>query len=740
METYPKEFYCPITQEVMKDPVIGPDSQTYERANIVEWLNLHHSSPLTRMPMEVGQLIPNLALRNAIHEKVRNVTPTEEIKGGEAAGPASIDNLNLALSTLQDTPDTGLLHISVVPPKEGRRKPVGIICVLDTSGSMGEQGSIEQMTESAGFSILDLVKHAVKTIVQVLGPDDYFGLVAFSDSAKVAVHFQQMTMVGKQAALDGLESLSPNNNTNIWDAMRIAMDMYNTTPIVSSLNTSMWLFTDGVPNINPPRGIVPTVLMFMDGKPPEYAIHTFGFGYSLDSRLLSDLANIGHGIFCYLPDCNLVGTTFVNCLANTLATATNQSTIELNTEGIDDFVCLGNDMKNKCIHTGPIQYGQTRDFIIRFKPKAGQPWKISAKLSYQKRDVAASINTMTTDNPHELYVQLSRCKSMQILRDVLNIHYTKEVDKGFLTQIIELITSLPCKDDERMRALLTDFTSPSEMEGRVSKAFTTFERMARWGKHYVRSIIRAHLQQLCHNFKDPSVQLYGGPLFKDQQHKADKIFCSLPPPRQSIKTPLKTPPVLPPLPGAPAAAPAAPPSMEVYMDCGGGGCFGGDGEVALLHGGLKKVKEIQKGDVLLDSTGAASQVVCLVAFPVRKTMKMVKLNGVLVTLKHPVLREGVWKFAQDLAPSDALYCDTIYNLVMDQHHIVAVNGVDMVTLGHGKHDNSVLYHPYYGTRRVLEDLQRVHGWTEGAVVMANCHKYKDPFTGLVMCLAPTSSQ
>ena len=30
---------CPITQEIMKDPVQGSDGQTYDRAAIVRWLN-----------------------------------------------------------------------------------------------------------------------------------------------------------------------------------------------------------------------------------------------------------------------------------------------------------------------------------------------------------------------------------------------------------------------------------------------------------------------------------------------------------------------------------------------------------------------------------------------------------------------------------------------------------------------------------------------------------------------------
>ena len=34
MATPPASFICPITQDVMSDPVIGPDGITYERAAI----------------------------------------------------------------------------------------------------------------------------------------------------------------------------------------------------------------------------------------------------------------------------------------------------------------------------------------------------------------------------------------------------------------------------------------------------------------------------------------------------------------------------------------------------------------------------------------------------------------------------------------------------------------------------------------------------------------------------------
>lgn len=42
---------CPITMTVMKEPVMGPDTHTYEKEAIVDWLQNHETSPVTRVPM-----------------------------------------------------------------------------------------------------------------------------------------------------------------------------------------------------------------------------------------------------------------------------------------------------------------------------------------------------------------------------------------------------------------------------------------------------------------------------------------------------------------------------------------------------------------------------------------------------------------------------------------------------------------------------------------------------------------
>ena len=67
----PKEiqaFICPITQEVMVDPMTCMDGHTYEKKAIEQWLAQHDTSPLTGCKLPTKHLIPNFALRSAIDE------------------------------------------------------------------------------------------------------------------------------------------------------------------------------------------------------------------------------------------------------------------------------------------------------------------------------------------------------------------------------------------------------------------------------------------------------------------------------------------------------------------------------------------------------------------------------------------------------------------------------------------------------------------------------------------------
>jgi hypothetical protein len=68
-ESVPHYFKCPISFDIMRNPVVCSDGQTYERAFIAEWLKKSSLSPMTKQHIKI--LFPNYALRSAIEDFVQ---------------------------------------------------------------------------------------------------------------------------------------------------------------------------------------------------------------------------------------------------------------------------------------------------------------------------------------------------------------------------------------------------------------------------------------------------------------------------------------------------------------------------------------------------------------------------------------------------------------------------------------------------------------------------------------------
>ena len=67
-EPPPADFICPITTEVMSDPVMAADGHAYERTAIERWLATKSTSPMTGEELELTRLFPSHILRRQIRE------------------------------------------------------------------------------------------------------------------------------------------------------------------------------------------------------------------------------------------------------------------------------------------------------------------------------------------------------------------------------------------------------------------------------------------------------------------------------------------------------------------------------------------------------------------------------------------------------------------------------------------------------------------------------------------------
>ena len=63
-ESIPENFVCPLTLELMTDPLVSKHGHSFERTAVLKWLEKGNTTcPITRQPLTMSMLIPNVSLR-----------------------------------------------------------------------------------------------------------------------------------------------------------------------------------------------------------------------------------------------------------------------------------------------------------------------------------------------------------------------------------------------------------------------------------------------------------------------------------------------------------------------------------------------------------------------------------------------------------------------------------------------------------------------------------------------------
>lgn len=79
-QQFPDDFRCPISLEIMTDPVILSSGHTFDRSSIQRWLDAgHRTCPITNLPIpDPPSIIPNHALRSLISNFAQVSSPVPE--------------------------------------------------------------------------------------------------------------------------------------------------------------------------------------------------------------------------------------------------------------------------------------------------------------------------------------------------------------------------------------------------------------------------------------------------------------------------------------------------------------------------------------------------------------------------------------------------------------------------------------------------------------------------------------
>eukprot|EP00048_Salpingoeca_helianthica_P024392 m.32037 g.32037 ORF g.32037 m.32037 type:complete len:718 (+) comp9359_c1_seq2:75-2228(+) len=633
----------------------------------------------------------------------------------------------------------------------GERAPSHVICVIDVSGSMREvaSGGSDKSLEGSAFSCLDLVKHSLNTLVSAMQATDSLSLVSFNLAAKTVLFNEHMTDDGKENARRAVELLVAGGGTNIWGGLSKAMEIAKAHREKTKQPSTVVLLTDGQETAScvPPKG---TNTVFADALaklgPSTLSLHTLGYGYSVDSKLLTTLAQSGQGVLGFIPDATMVGTLFVNFLSTVFATRTSHLVASLHSDSSSKgaaVFALTNDANERDL--GLLLHGQTRSIHLRAPPGWQGHVEFHAKLPsgpvfLAKQDIHVAEGGEVVAHSSPVY---ARELVGQALLGAGSEAALASVRKQ-LAQIAGLSREASEADKPYFDALMSDLHGDTPATGQIDKALTPVH-FNKWGKHYLPGLALCHLMQVSQNFKDAALQGYGGSLFTQLQTTIEEIFCMLPPPKAT---------------GAVSGAYGGgysgggashashqPASMGTFYNRDGG-CFHGQCRVQLHDGSLKAIADLRRGDCVRSRDGTYHPVDLVVISPQQVsehgTITLVDVGGVLLTSFHPVFVNNRWSFPKDCGVQRDVTAACVYNVLLapgatdmlvwapaTRATLTLTEGLACVTLAHGIEGDAVASHAFLGTSAVRDTFLNMRGWETGRVVVDEQRTLRDPLTNRI---------
>lgn len=199
----------------------------------------------------------------------------------------SDDDFGLSLITYRETGKDGYFMLQLSPKADIRESEIAskdIVFVIDTSGSMADEGKMDKARAGLLFGIRGLRAGDRFNVINFAGEEHLMekGLVKADDA-------------GKKRGLAFVEALRPNGGTNINDALRAGLRQFDK----SDRPKMMVFMTDGLPTVGVQN--VDEILKNAAAiKVPGLHLFNFGVGYDVNTRLLDKLAAENSGVADYI--------------------------------------------------------------------------------------------------------------------------------------------------------------------------------------------------------------------------------------------------------------------------------------------------------------------------------------------------------------------------------------------------------------------------------------------------------
>ena len=736
----PDDFYCPITGELMNNPVSEPNGgHTYEKSAILRWLHNNSISPMTRLALKPDQLTDNKALKKSI-DCIRDKLNEDQlsIKSKITDKENKIFTSALENVELNAYYNEKKLMVNIKMPDIINRPPVDVCLCIDVSGSMGAMATLKGdkgETIDYGISVLSLTVSAAKTIINSLSDNDNISIVTYTDKAKRLIENQSCSAENKKIIEEELDKLIPMNTTNIWDGLKNSLDILRETSPQNRMK-GVFLLTDGIPNIEPSRGHEYMLEKYFKDHNFHCPIDCYGFGYSLKSELLDNMSCISGGNgFSFIPDASLLGNIFIHGMSNFLTTAIMHADLKI---VLSENFKFTDGKTTKEISLKSLKYGQDKNIMFELNaPNTDNCDMVDfaeIMLFFNEFGLMKDVSDYDKPDIDYYYEQLYRNKTLDVIDKCINLK--KFNDVSFKNLIDNLILDISFNEDVKNNTFIQNILF--DLEGQIREALNMTsvgekeDWFSKWGIHYLRSLNRAYTNELCNNFKDKGVSNFGGELFNTLRDEISDIFDEMPPPKRVANTygGLNYGGSR----GATRGGGTALPQLSTMAsyNTSGGGCCAKGSRIRMEDNTFKKVEDLVKGDevITVDVHNGIQHIEsgfieCVIVTKCDENIeKMVTLkdlnNKILkITPYHPIIGFGLtsdWRFPIDVKKPELVECEEMYTFVISNRQSVLIEDYIFVTYGHNLQED-IVKHEYLGTDKVITDLKRNNNYQKGKIYL-----------------------
>ena len=242
---------------------------------------------------------------------------------------------------------------AALDPKRRHRTPLNLAVVLDRSGSM------------TGAKI-EKARQAAMELVDRLGPDDLFSLVAYDDTVEVLVPAQR---VENPASLKArIARIQPGGSTALYAGVKAGADQLR--EFISSKRISrVILLSDGLANVGPSS---PRELRRLGNELSRHgiAVTTIGVGDDYNEDLMAGLAEASDANYYYVKDTETLPRIFAKELGEMLTVAAREVRIEIVCpRGVKPLCFIGRNETfedgKAIVHLNQFTPGQDRALFLR---------------------------------------------------------------------------------------------------------------------------------------------------------------------------------------------------------------------------------------------------------------------------------------------------------------------------------------------------------------------------------------